>query len=101
MSMMRYMAFDVGSKRIGVAVSDALGITANGIETYTRTGDDDKDAEYLVRLAMQYKPVKLVFGMPRNMDGSYGMQAEYTKAFAEVVRSKTDNRGRYQSAAGC
>mgnify|MGYP001365174544 CR=1 FL=1 len=83
--MLRILAFDIGERRIGVAVSDPLGITAQGIETYTRTDDLQKDVAYLLSLANGYRPVKLVFGMPRNMDGSYGMQAEYTKAFAEEV----------------
>lgn len=57
----RYFAVDVGDKRVGLAVSDALGITAQGIETYNRTGDDEKDGEYIanVRNAM---PPRIVFG---------------------------------------
>ena len=46
----RYFAVDVGDKRVGLAVSDALGITAQGIETYNRTGDDEKDGEYIPQL---------------------------------------------------
>ncbi|HWP22313.1 MAG TPA: Holliday junction resolvase RuvX [Candidatus Cryosericum sp.] len=83
--MLRILAFDIGERRIGVAVSDPLGITAQGIETYTRTDDLQKDVEHLLAIANGYRPVKLVFGMPRNMDGSYGMQAEYTRAFADEV----------------
>lgn len=87
--MMRIVAFDVGDKRIGVAVSDPLGITAQGLETYTRTGDAQKDAEYLLSIANRYpKPVKLLFGMPRNMDGSYGFQAEKVREFAELMLEK-------------
>ncbi len=86
--MKRILAFDVGERRIGVAVSDPLGITAQGIETYTRAGEIEKDVAHLLSLASGYAPVKLVFGMPRNMDGSYGMQAEYTRAFAgEVLKN--------------
>lgn len=89
--MMRIVAFDVGDKRIGVAVSDPLGITAQGLETYTRTGDAQKDAEYLLSIANRYpKPVKLLFGMPRNMDGSYGFQAEKVREFAELMLEKWD-----------
>ena len=83
--MQRVMAFDVGERRIGVAVCDPLGITAQGLETYTRTDSEAADIEHLLNLAKQYQPVKLVFGMPRNMNGSYGMQAEYTKAFADKL----------------
>ena len=81
----RYFAVDVGDKRVGLAVSDALGITAQGIETYNRTGDDEKDGEYLRKYAERYAPCRIVFGMPRNMDGSYGFASEKVRAFAAVV----------------
>lgn len=83
--MRRVLAIDVGDKRIGVAVSDPLGITAQGLETYTRTGDTEKDAEHIAELAKKYEPVRLLFGMPRNMDGSYGFQSEKVKEFAQAV----------------
>lgn len=88
--MERTFALDVGDKRIGIAVSDPLGFTAQGIETYSRSGDDERDAAYIVALASKYKPVKLLFGMPRNMNGTYGPQSEKVKAFADVVLSKWD-----------
>lgn len=81
----RYFAVDVGDKRVGLAVSDALGITAQGLETYHRTGDDERDAEYVREYAKRYAPCRIVFGMPRNMDGSYGFASEKVKAFAELV----------------
>ena len=81
----RYFAIDVGDKRIGLAVSDALGITAQGLETFSRTGDIEKDVAYIIKLADGYKPVRLLFGMPRNMDGTYGFQAERVKDFAGAV----------------
>ncbi|MBQ3201015.1 MAG: Holliday junction resolvase RuvX [Clostridia bacterium] len=83
--MQRVLALDVGDRRIGIAVSDPLGITAQGLETYTRTGDLEKDAAYIRTLAERYKPVRLLFGMPRNMDGSYGFQSEKVKEFAAAV----------------
>lgn len=83
--MRRVLALDVGDKRIGVAVSDPLGITAQGLETYTRTGYTEKDAEHIAELAKKYEPVRLLFGMPRNMDGSYGFQSEKVKEFAQAV----------------
>jgi len=88
--MKRVLALDVGDKRIGLAVSDPLGFTAQGLETYTRTGDDAADADYILALAQKYRPVRLLFGMPRNMDGSYGFQAEKVKAFASAVLEKWD-----------
>ena len=94
--MLRILAFDVGEKRIGVAVSDPLGITAQGIETYHRTDDLDQDVAHLIKLANGYKPVKIVFGLPRNMDGSYGFQAQITREFAEQVLAKWDGEHAFQ-----
>lgn len=88
--MQRILAFDVGERRIGIAVSDPLGITAQGVETYHRTDEIDKDVDYLIAMANRYRPVKLLFGMPRNMNGSYGMQAETIRAFADEVLKKWD-----------
>ena len=88
--MQRVLALDVGDRRIGLAVSDALGITAQGIETYTRTGDLEKDAAYIRSVAEKYRPVRLLFGMPRNMDGSYGFQSEKVRACADAVLAEWD-----------
>jgi len=93
--MQRFLAFDIGERRIGVAVSDALGITAQGLETYQRTDNVDTDIAYLIALAKKYKPVKLVFGMPRNMDGSYGQQAAYTRTFANRLLVHWDGEHDY------
>ena len=94
--MLRILAFDVGEKRIGVAVSDPLGITAQGIETYHRTEDLEQDVAHLIKLANGYKPVKIVFGLPRNMDGSYGFQAQITREFADAVLAKWDGNHAFQ-----
>lgn len=94
--MLRILAFDIGEKRIGVAVSDPLGITAQGIETYHRTDDLEQDVAHLIKLANNYRPVKLVFGLPRNMDGSYGFQAQITREFADAVLEKWDGDHAFQ-----
>ena len=89
--MMRVLAIDVGDRRIGLAVSDPLGITAQGLETYTRAKDDPcADADYIVAMANRYKPVRLLFGMPRNMDGSYGFASDKVNAFAQLVLERWD-----------
>lgn len=93
--MLRILSLDVGDRRIGIAVSDPLGITAQGLETYTRTGDLDMDTQYIVDLANKYRPVKLLFGMPRNMDGSYGFQSDKVRSFAEAVLQKWDGEHDY------
>lgn len=88
--MQRVLALDVGERRIGLAVSDPLGITAQGLETYTRTDSEERDIDYILSVANRYKPVLLLFGMPRNMNGSFGMQADKVRAFAEAVLGKWD-----------
>lgn len=88
--MQRILAFDVGDKRIGIAVSDPLGYTAQGLETYARKEELEKDVAYLLAMAERYQPVKLLFGMPRNMNGSYGFQSEKVRAFADAVLEKWD-----------
>lgn len=88
--MQRILALDVGDRRIGLAVSDALGFTAQGLEIYTRTGDDERDAAYIVGVANRYAPAMLLFGLPRNMDGSYGFQCDKVRAFADAVLAKWD-----------
>ncbi|MDD6887242.1 MAG: Holliday junction resolvase RuvX [bacterium] len=87
----RVLALDVGDRRIGIAVSDPLGWTAQGLENYTRRDDDlQADIRHILAIAERYKPVRLLFGMPRNMDGSYGMQAQKVQAFADAVLAEWD-----------
>ena len=88
--MKRILALDVGDKRIGIAVSDPLGYTAQGLMTNNRRGDPVEDAAYIRDIAKRYAPVKLLFGMPRNMDGSYGGAAEKVKNFSALVMEGFD-----------
>lgn len=88
--MKRILALDVGEKRIGIAVSDALGITAQGLETFTRTGELENDIEYLAAVVERYKPVKLLFGLPKNMDGTEGFQAQIVRDFATALIEALD-----------
>ena len=80
----RTLALDVGDKRIGVAVSDLLGITAQPLETYTRIGYGP-DVRHFTELAARYDTRNVLCGLPRNMDGSQGGQAEKVRAFAEQL----------------
>jgi putative Holliday junction resolvase len=77
----RILGLDVGDKRIGVAVSDPLGITAQPLETYVRVGYGP-DARHFAALGAQYGAELALCGLPRNMDGSLGGQAEKVRAFA-------------------
>lgn len=82
---MRIMALDVGSRTIGVACSDALYMTAQGIETIRRTSWA-KDFERLLQLINDYEVEEIVVGMPRNMNGTKGERAEKTEEFVERLK---------------
>lgn len=81
---MRIAALDVGDRRVGVAVSDELGMTARGIGTVHRVGGV-RDLEAIGRMLAEWAPGRLVVGLPVNMDGTEGKQAVRTRAFGERV----------------
>ena len=83
----RLICFDVGERRIGIAVSDMLGITAQPVKTYHRTGNLEKDYEYLVSIIKEQEAVKLVVGLPKNMNNSLGFKAEEIQNFIEEFKS--------------
>lgn len=85
---MRIMGVDYGDSRIGIAVSDPLGITAQGVGTLQNKGKAHLREE-LSRLLEQYSPEKIVVGMPKNMDGTLGFRAEETHKFAELLKPLT------------
>ena len=86
----RMVALDVGDKRIGVAVSDPLWITAQGVETYWRTESVKKDVAHIVELLGRYAPCRLLLGLPMNMNGTIGEQGEKVQRFAEASRKQWD-----------
>ena len=83
------IALDVGSVRIGVAASDALGITAQALETWTRKGLEN-DLAHFANLARARGAGAFVLGLPRNMDGSEGQQAADTRAFGDALAARTN-----------
>jgi len=78
---------DVGSKRIGLAVSDLLGVTAQGIKTLQRQNKrlDFAELESVIR---EYAVVEIVMGLPLRMSGAEGIQAEKMQRFAEELRQR-------------
>jgi putative holliday junction resolvase len=84
----RILALDVGKKRIGLALSDELGVTAQGLETLDRAGKRD-DIEFLRRLAAEKGVGRILMGDPVHMSGEPGRQSEYTRAFAKDLEYKT------------
>lgn len=83
----RILALDVGSRTIGLAVSDPLGITAQGIETIRRQ-NRRRDFDQLRRVIKQYGVTEMVVGYPIRMSGAEGTQSEKMKAFAEDLRQR-------------
>ena len=84
------VALDVGDKRIGVAVSDPLWITAQGLETYWRTESTKKDVAYIVDILKRYAPCRLLLGLPKNMNGTIGEQGEKVQRFAAAIQKEWD-----------
>lgn len=83
------MALDVGSRTIGIACSDALLMTAQGIETIRRTSLEN-DFNRLRELISEYEVHELVVGMPKNMNGTKGERAEKTEEFVEKMKAVID-----------
>ena len=83
------MSLDVGSRTIGIACSDALLMTAQGLETIRRTSLE-KDFNRLQELIAEYEVHELVVGMPKNMNGTKGERAEKTEEFVEKMKEVID-----------
>lgn len=84
---MRMLALDIGDVRIGVAVSDETGTIAQPVGRIDRVGWGP-DIAKIVAYAEQYGTQALLVGLPRNMDGSLGPQAEKVQAFAQKIAEK-------------
>jgi len=80
MVVLRIFAFDIGDRKIGIAVSDEFGWTAQGLETYYRSSLE-KDCLYIKHIIDQYLPEKIIVGLPKNMNGTIGSQALKVKEF--------------------
>ena len=83
---MRIIGIDYGDSRVGVAASDPLGITAQGVGTIKNKGREKLLLE-LKKIIDDYAPEKIVIGLPKNMDGSLGFRADATYEFAENLKT--------------
>jgi putative Holliday junction resolvase len=83
---MKVVGLDIGEKRIGVAVSDELGCTAQGLQVLERKGLD-ADLESLKALLTDEKASAVVVGLPKNMDGSLGQGAQRVLSFVNYLES--------------
>ena len=80
---MRIMGIDYGDSRVGVAISDPLGYTAQGIKTLPNKVYS-KLLDSVVNIALEYDVSAVVIGLPKNMDGSEGFRADITKSFTNA-----------------
>jgi len=84
---MRKMGLDIGSHTIGVAISDELGITAQGLKTLRRKSMEE-DFKEIAGIIRQFEIEKIVVGLPKNMDGTLGRQAEIVLKWMKVLTDK-------------
>ncbi len=82
---MRIMGIDYGDARVGVSVSDLLGITAQGVGTIKNRGLKNLITD-LEKKINEYSPEKIVVGLPKNMDGTLGFRAEATYEFVDALK---------------
>lgn len=91
----RVIALDVGDVRIGVAVSDPTGAIAQPLEVYRRVGYGP-DSRYVKALCDRYETNRVVLGLPLNMDGTVGGQAQKAQDFGRVLQEKMGLNVSYQ-----
>lgn len=85
---MRILGIDYGDSRVGVAISDPLGFTAQGLETITHNGNDKIVLRRLDEILSEYEVDTIVVGMPYNMDGTKTIRAEVTEKFLHKLKCK-------------
>ena len=88
---MRIMGLDYGSKTVGVAISDSLGITAQGIETICRKEENKlrKTCARIEALIEEYQLERIVLGLPKHMNNEIGDRAKLSIEFGEMLRRRT------------
>lgn len=86
---MRILGIDYGDSRVGIAVSDLMGWTAQGLETISEK-NQEKVIERIIELIQEYEVEKVVVGFPKNMNGTVGPRGERTLEFVENLQAKTD-----------
>ena len=86
--MNRILGIDYGDSRVGIAITDALGLTAQGLETISHKGNDKMVLRRLDDIFSQYEVDTIVIGMPFNMDGTKTFRAEITEKFIHKLKCK-------------
>ncbi|TET06387.1 MAG: Holliday junction resolvase RuvX [Candidatus Atribacteria bacterium] len=82
---MRVLGIDLGEKRIGISISDELGITAQGLPTINSINEIE-DLKNIKEIIDKYGVEKIILGLPKNMNGSLGRQAKKALSFAEKLK---------------
>lgn len=85
---MRTLGIDYGDVRVGIAITDELGITAQGLETVITNSNDKKILAKLDEIIARYEISTIVVGMPLNMDGTESQRAEITRKFIHKLKCK-------------
>ena len=85
---MRKLGIDYGDSRVWIAITDALGITAQGLETISHNGNDKVVLKRLDEIFLEYEVDTIVVGMPYNMDGTKSFRAEATDKFIHKLKCK-------------
>ena len=88
MAIVRILALDLGQRRIGLAVSDALGLTAQGLDTLVRR-NQQADLDALVHVIRTHEVGRCLLGLPRRLNGEEGPQAEHARAFGSQLARRT------------
>ena len=86
--MNRILGIDYGDSRVGIAITDALGLTAQGLETISHKGNDKMVLRRLDEIFSEYEVDTIVIGMPFNMDGTKTFRAEITEKFIHKLKCK-------------
>ena len=92
--MARTAGLDVGERTIGIAVSDLLGITAQGLDTVRRS-DLETDLEQVVNIVKDYEVNLVVIGLPKNMNNTLGPSADRAREFGEELSKRVDVKIKY------
>ena len=87
--MTRSLGLDIGDRRIGVALSDALGILASPFNIIECKGEEE-DIEAIIAIVDQHQVKQIIAGLPRSMDGRLGAQAKKVEAFVQKLRNRTE-----------
>lgn len=88
---MRILGLDLGTKTVGIALSDSLGLTAQGLETFVFNSEKYEEAlAHIEKVVRQYDVNKIVLGYPKNMDGSIGERGKLSEQFKEQLEQRLE-----------